>query len=249
MKRNTIALLAILTLMTFSGFAQAPDAVKPAKQPTVKEILEKYISALGGREAIEKIKSRSVTGTVELAPMGLKGTFEASAAPETRSFTRLTIAGVGDLLEGIDGKTAWAVNPIQGSRDKTGAELSQAKIINDFYREVRLDKLFPKMELKGTEKVDGRNAYVIVATADGLPAETWYFDAESGLMLRSDMTASAPEGSQPMTAFYDDYRNVDGIKMPFKIRTRTPSFEIILVSTEVKHNVPIEDSKFVRPKS
>ncbi len=256
MKFKSILIITTIFIATASVFAQKPEPVKPepantvaaAKLPPVKEILEKYVKAIGGREAIQKIKTRVSTGTIDLVPMNLKGTFEIYAAPDAKSFSKMTIAGIGDLFEGMDGKTAWAINPIQGSREKAGAELLQTKLVNDFYRDIQLDKLFPKMELKGIEKVGDRETYVVTATAEGVPAETWYFDTKTGLMLRSDVTVIAPEGNQPMRVFYEDMRPVDGVLIPFRIRTQTPQFTIVLNSTEIKHNSAIEASKFARPK-
>ena len=112
--------------------------------------------------------------------MNLKGTFEAYSAPDAKSYTKMTIAGIGDLIEGTDGKTGWSINPMQGSRDRAGAELSQAKLNNDFYRDIRLDRLFPSIEVKGIEKVGEKDAYVVTGTAEGLPSETWYFDTKTG---------------------------------------------------------------------
>lgn len=253
MKR--IIFLSLAIVLSFAGVAQAqkPDAPKPAsspqKLPTVKEILDKYVKAIGGREAISKINSRSVTGTVEILPMNLKGTFEAYSAPEGKSYSRTALTGVGDLLEGTDGKTAWVVNPFQGNREKAGAELAQSKVTNDFYRDLKLEKLFSKIELKGIEKVNETDAYVLMATAEGVPSETWYFDTKSGLMIRSDITAIAPEGNQPISFFYEDHRPVDGIMLPFRIRSQTPSFVFTMLTKDVKHGLPVDDAKFTRPKS
>ena len=256
MKMNSAAVLLILIVLVAAAPAQTPGPAKPdtakpaaaAKLPAAKEILDRYVKALGGREAIEKIKSRVASGTLELVPMNLKGTFEAYAAPDAKSYTKMTIAGVGDLIEGTDGKTAWSVNPMQGSRDRTGAELSQAKLNNDFYRDIRLEKLFPSIEVKGIEKVGEKDAYVVTGSAEGLPQETWYFDTKSGLMLRADLTAISPEGNQPLTVFYEDMKAVDGVLVPFRLRTQTPSFTIVLVSTKIEHNVAIDDAKFAKPK-
>ncbi len=79
--------------------------------PTVKKILAKYVQAIGGKKANEKIKSRMVKGTVEIAPMGIKGTFESYAAAPNKSISRVTLAGIGELVEGFDGTTAWTINP------------------------------------------------------------------------------------------------------------------------------------------
>ena len=254
MKLKSTLLLAILLTVTSTLFAQKTEPVKPAlvkpavvKLPTIQEILAKYVKAIGGREANEKIKTRMMSGTVELSPMGIKGTFETYSAGEAKSFTKMNLAGIGEMLEGSDGKSAWAINPIQGSRDKSGAELLQAKINGNFYREINLEKLFPKMELRGVEKVGEKNAYVIVATADAVPVETWYFDTATGLLLRSDMTIVSPEGNQPARVFYDEMRAIDGVVVPAKIRTQLPQFEIVMTAAEVKHGVIIEETKFAKP--
>ena len=252
MKRNIVILFAIVLSIASVAQAQKTETAKPAAPaqnlPTVKEVLDKYVKAVGGRAAIEKIKSRTLTGTVEITAMNLKGTFEAYNAPEGKSYSKTVLTGVGELLEGTDGKTAWVVNPFQGNREKTGAELTQSRLINDFYRDLNLEKLFPKMELKGIEKVGEKDAYVITATAEGVPSETWYFDTKSGLMLRSDVTAIAPEGNQPISFFFEDYRSVDGLMVAHRIRNQTPSFVMTMTVGEIKHGLPVDETKFARPK-
>jgi hypothetical protein len=161
----------------------------------------------------------------------------------------MSITGLGDLIEGYDGKTAWAINPIQGSRERTGAELLQTKLMSNFYRDVNLDKLYPKMEVKGIEKVNGKDAYVVTATPDGLPAATMYFDVQSGLIVRSDNTLIAPEGQQQVSIYIEEMKQVDGVMVPTKMRTKLPTFEMLMTVTEVKSGPTIEDAKFARPKS
>jgi len=219
-----------------------------AKMPTAQEILTKYAQALGGKTAHEKIKSRTMKGTMEIVPMGIKGSFESYAVAPNKSLTKSTLAGIGELVEGFDGQTAWTVNPLQGNRDKQGEELAQTKLINNFYREVNLAQLYPKMEQKGTEKVGEANAYVLVGTPESLTPETFYFDTKSGLLVRQDATFISPEGKTPTKTFFEDFREVDGVKLPFKMRTVMPQFEIVVTITEIKNNVAIEDSKFTKPK-
>jgi outer membrane lipoprotein-sorting protein len=112
-----------------------------------------------------------------------------------------------------------------------------------------LDKLYPKLELKGIEKVGADDAYVVVAMPDNLPTETFYFDTKSGLLVRQDTTSISPEGKTAGKTFFEDYRAVDGVKVPFKTRTILPQFEIVTTFTEVKNNVAVEDSRFVKPKA
>jgi len=225
--------------------------VKPStvKLPTVQEILAKYVQAIGGKEANEKIKSRMMKGTLELMPMGIKGTIENYTAAPNKSLNKITLSGIGEIIEGFDGQTAWSINPLQGNRDKQGEELAQTKITYKFYREINLDKIYPKMELKGTEKIGANEAYVVVGTPpENLPSETFYFDTKSGLLLRQDTTVISPEGKMPTKTFFEDVREVDGVKLPFKIRSILPQFEVTIITTEVKQNVAVEDAKFAKPK-
>lgn len=223
-------------------------SVQTAKLPAIKEVLDKYVTALGGRASNEKIKTRTMKGTIELAPMGIKGTVESHAAAPDKSYTKMNLAGIGEMIESFDGKTSWSINPLQGNRDKTGEELLQTKLVNNFYREINLDKLYTKMEVKGIEKVGDKDAYVVVGTPEGLAPETFYFDKQSGLILRADSILVSPEGKIPTKTFYEDFREVDGVKIPHKIRAVTPQFEIITIVNEIKHGAPIDDAKFAKPK-
>lgn len=261
MKLKISVLLAILFSISLNAFGQketvkaktetktADSKTAAAKMPSVGEILAKYVQAIGGRQANEKIKSRMIKGTVELMPMGVSGTFENYAAAPDKSISKVTLAGIGDLLEGFDGTTAWSINPFQGNREKQGEELAQAKIANSFNREMNLAKFYPKLELKGIEKVGAGDAYVIAGTPDNLPSDTFYFDTKSGLLVRQDTTAISPEGKVPSKTFFEDYREVDGVKIPFKTRSVLPQLEVVTTNTEVKNNVAVEDSKFAKPKA
>lgn len=257
--KNLFTIALIVTTVSIGVLAQKPDSSKPpapksaaepsaVRLPSAADVLEKYVKAIGGRDALQKFKTRYQAGTVELSPMGLKGTIESYSRSDDRSLTKVSLAGIGDILDGYDGKTAWTVNPIQGSRIKEGRELLQTKRNNIYARESSIDKIYKNVMVRGIEKVGERDVYVLVASGDGLPDDILYFDKETGLMLRSDTISITPEGEQAVKTFYDDYREVDGIKSAFKIKAITPAFEINSVITEVKYGMPIEDSKFVQPK-
>ncbi len=256
MKRIFGSLLAVMLLL-IGVSAQKPDSSKPpekkpvaapdVKLPTAKEVIDKYVKALGGREALLKHKSRVETGTVELSPMGVKGTFESYARSDNRTTTLVSLQGIGEIVEAFDGTSAWSSNPMQGSRVKEGKEMEQAKRMSQFSRDADLDKAYSKITVNRMEKVGDRDTYVVVGANDGLPDEILYFDIENGLMLRRDSVTIAPEGQMATSTFLEDYREIGGIKMPYKTRSKSASFEITTVTTDVKFDVPIEDAKFKRP--
>ena len=257
--KNTVFLATIWLITAATSFAQTPtpkpevkaSEAKPTpavKLPTVKEILDRYVQALGGREAIQKVQTRSMKGAVEIVPMGVKGTTEVYAAAPDKFHNKMMLGGIGEIIDSFDGKTAWTVNPLQGSRDKTGDELAQLKINANFHRELNFEKLYQKIEVKGIEKVGDKEAYVVTATPTGLEPQTFYFDKQTGLLLREDLMAISPEGKFPTKNYFDDYREVDGVKMPYKMRTVLPQFELVMTVTEVKNGVKIDENLFVKPK-
>ena len=266
MKLKISVLLTILFSISVNAFGQKQPVKTPdipnkpanvtkleitknkAKTPTVQKIIAKYVQAIGGKKTNEKIKTRTTKGTIELAPMGIKGTFESFTAAPEKSLTKMSLTGIGDIIEGYDGKTAWSINPISGNRDKQGVELAQAALTYNFYREVNLNTLYPKMTFKGIEKVGQNDAYVLVGVSGNLPPETFYFDTKTGLLVQQDITLETPEGKTPTKNFFEDFRDVDGVKIPFKSRSILPQFEIITILTELKQNVAVEDAKFTKPK-
>lgn len=255
MKLKTLIVASLILLVSGSILAQKPAVApvdsKPAqdsKFPAATEILANYVKSIGGREANEKIKTRISRGTVEIVGPGIKGTIESIAAAPDKSISNINLAGIGIIIEAYDGKTGWSRDPIQGSRDKAGDELLQAKLISNFHRDINMEKLYSKIEVKGVDKVAGADVYVLVATPQGLPAETLYFDQKTALLLRIDMTIISAAGNSAAQTFLDDYREVDGVKTPFKTRTVTPQFELVTVYTEIKNNAQVDDEKFAKPK-
>ncbi len=104
-----------------------------------------------------------------------------------------------------------------------------------------------KLTVKGIEKVGDRDAYLVEGTtADGY-TEKMYFDTQNGLLLRTDSEADTPQGKIPATVLTSDYREVDGVKIPFTMVEKTPTIEFTLKLDSVKHNVPIDDTKFNKP--
>ena len=248
MKRTLmIALLSFaLAAVALGQGAPKPAAdSKPAALLTADQIVDKYVQAIGGKAAIEKQTSRVSKGSFEIAAFGASGTFDAYAKAPNKTVTIINVAGFGVVQEGYDGKVAWAQDPQSGLREKSGAELATAKLEAEFFRDSKIKQLYPKIVVKGKDKVNDKEVYVLEATPVESSVETWYFDAQTGFMLRLDAEREGPQGKQAVQSFMDNYKEVDGIKLPFNLRQVTPQFTIDIKIEEVKHNVPIEDRKSV----
>lgn len=244
--KRTLTTLVLCSLMVVAAFGQAVQQ-KPADLPTADQILDKYVQMLGGKAALEKITSTASKGTFEIPAFGATGTAEVWEKAPNKTALKLDIPGFGLVLEGFNGTVAWSQDPQSGLREKTGAELAATKLDADFYKPLRLKQLYPKIVLKGKEKVGDKDAYVLTATPAEGAAETWYFDATSGLLVRMDLERESPQGKMAVQVFQEDYKEVDGIKIPHTVRQVTSAFTITIKLDEVKHNVAIDDTKFNKP--
>lgn len=229
--------------------AEAKPEAKPAAAdlPSVDKILEKYVTALGGKAAIEKLSSRVAKGSFELPAMGASGTFEAFGKAPNKSGSKVEIAGFGEIRNGFDGTTGWAQDPMSGLRVMSGAELAATKLDAEFFKDLKMKELYKQLVVKGKEKVGSAEAFVVEATpAEGSP-EKYYFDAATGLLLRQDTERETPQGKMAIETTFEDYRVVDGVQVWHTMKQNTPAFAITMKVTEVKHNVAIEDAKFAKP--
>ena len=217
-----------------------------AALPKADEVIDKFVAATGGEAAYKKANTYQIKGTMEIPAAGIKGTFESFQKAPNKSAVFINIPGLGQMVEIVDGSKAWASDPIQGTREKTGEELTQAKMDADFYRFARLKELFPKRETKGVEKIEGADAYAIVLTA-GDVSQTYYFDQKTNLLLRVDQVAVTPEGKIPVQTYLSDYRKFEGVLMPYTMRVDTSSGGFLFKTEEIKSNVAIDDAKFAKP--
>jgi carboxyl-terminal processing protease len=203
--------------------------------PRVRPLLEKFVEAVGGREAFARLSTRVSKGTFEGTSAGLKldGTIEILEKSPDKSVTLISVPGAGVMRRGFTGEYGYQQIPLMGFRRIEGAELDELKLTSNFNWMINLERLYPKMTLKGTAESGGAQLQIVEAeTAAGLPA-TLYFDARTGLLVRRDRI------------YFEDYREVDGIKLPFTVRDDLSVVHL----TEVTHNQPIDDTRFAEEKN
>jgi len=218
-------------------------------QPTIDQILDNYVRAIGGEQNIKRFDPLSVKGTLVIK--GKNGTFEVySKAPNKAVSSMQVIENASwKMSEGFDGSVGWFSTPQTGVRLKSGQELSIAARSADYYGVLKLKEFYPKMTLRGEQLIGNRQSYVVEADPGDGSLKRMYFDLETGLLLRSDLEADSTQGRRISAWYYEDYRDVDGIKYAFTRRQPDPtSGDTVYRATEVRFGVPIEDSRFTRPE-
>jgi zinc protease len=234
-----------LALLCGAALASAQPP-KPAAL-TAEQILERSIAATGGREAIEKVTSTQAKGTLEIGTQHMHAAIELYAKAPAQRLIVTMIEGFGEVRQGCDGKTAWTEDPSRGLRELAGAEKDETLRECAFNAELKWRELYPKVVLAGKENVGGRDAYkIVMRPASGKPV-TRFFDAETFLLIRQVSSRDTSQGSLVIQADMSDYRDVDGIKMPFLTKQTMPIAEVTIQLLEVKNNVALEDARFAKP--
>jgi len=219
----------------------------PSSTPSVDQIIEKYVQALGGKAALEKLTSRVAKGTFVMDQFPGEASEEIYEKAPNKQLAITDAPSFGVVKRGFNGTAGWQDMQQTGLQDITGQQLGAMKRYSDFYREIKLKEIYPKMTVKGKEAVNGKDAYVVEATPDDGPAEIMYFDADSALLVRLQTEGEGPNGKVNVDSTFDDYREVDGVKVPYLIHQSFGEFSFTIKLTDVKHNVEIDDAKFDKP--
>lgn len=240
--KYVIATIAIGLLLVVHAAPQSSDSSKSL--PTIDQVLEKYIRAIGGREANEKIKTRIATGVWDNVTRGVRFPIEIySKAPDKRVEILDASENRGFTGRGSDGTNGWSMNMTEtGLRQLEGAEFAMIQRESDFYRALRLDRLYKRLSVTAKENIEDRDVFVVQAIPETGSPEKLYFDSASGLLFRRDVVY----GKTPVHHYFEDYKDIDGIKLPFTLRSEGP-IKLVIRLNEIKHNVAIDDTKFKSP--
>jgi hypothetical protein len=223
---------------------EAEEAKKEADDPSADALMEKYVKAVGGSTAIDKIASRAMKGTITFGDRNVPIDIYAKDPDKRISYTHTPD---GDSVTAFDGHQGWLGFPGRPPREMHGPDIDGASIDADLHFASHLKSMFSKAEVHGTENIEGHEAYRVVGDRSDKPPLELYFDEQSGLLLRLVRFAETPLGLLPTQIDYADYRDAGGVKIPFRWTLARPSGRFTIQATEVKVNVPVDDAQFARP--
>jgi zinc protease len=229
--------------------APAPAAAaSTAPLPSADQVLDNYVKAIGGRDAWMKVKSRVSTGTIDVPAFNVTGTLEVHQKAPDKVLSQAVIAGQA-YRHGSDGTMSWSDDPQNGIKEESGKAAAASKREADFYHPLDLRKVYSKLTVTGAEKVGAHDTYVVEAVTDDGVTDKLYFDAKTGLLVRSVSHHPGPDGNDAIyTADVEDYRDVDGLKIPFVSHQSSDQAAYTVTFTDVKQNVDLSDDQFAKPK-
>lgn len=218
--------------------APAPVAV------TADQILDKYVAAVGGAAALHKISSRVSKGSISFG--GHETPIEVFAkAPDKRM--SVTHSERGDSITAFDGQVGWLGNNGHLTHEMSATEEDASRLDADFYFPTHIKEIFTSFRVGRPDKIGDHAVYVLSCMRQGQPPVRLYFDQSSGLLVRQVRYADTPVGRNPTQIDYADYREVDGVKIPFRWTLARVNGRFTIQIREAQQNVPIEDAKFAEP--
>ncbi|MEP6832736.1 MAG: hypothetical protein ABJB74_05045 [Gemmatimonas sp.] len=221
---RSVAVVAAL-LMPFVSAAQTV--------PSADDVIARHVAAIGGKDAVLRVKSIKNSGKLDMPSAGISATMESASAPN-RSFMRMTIPGIGDIKSGYDGTVAWEVNPMRGPRIKTDKEKVSAQEDADFYGTM----LFPKERYLSTENVGavdfgGEKTWQVKTVLKSGKVINEFFSVATGLRVGSSSTQESQAGTMNVVTIESEYKQFGAIKLSTRNEMTTGAQKVVVTLTQV----------------
>jgi photosynthetic reaction center cytochrome c subunit len=225
------------------------DVIPAAKDARpVDEVFEKFVQAIGGRQRVSGLTSYAAKGTsAGYGPEGTRPMEIFAKAPNQRTMILHTLDG--DSTTTFDGRSAWSAVPHKPVPvlALAGSELDGIRLDAELMFPARIKDTLSSWRVGLPAEIDDKPVQVVQGSRPGGVLATFYFDSESGLLTRLVRYASSRVGRLPTQIDYSDYRDVNGVKVPFRLKITWLDGQEDVTLTDVQLNVPVDAAKFARP--
>lgn len=240
--------LGICLLLTLPLAAQAPAKPEsaPAGLPEARDVIERHIKAIGGRDALMAHSSRHVKGTMTIPASGMSGSFEIFEARPNKGVMMMNLAGVGEMNEGFNGTIGWSVNPVTGPSLLQGKLLEEKKLDSDFFGDLQPEKRYSS--IKTLERVDfeGRPCYKVQLVRKDGGADIQFYDVATGLRAGTVVRRESQLGAMDATLVESDYKPFGKMLVATKTTTTMMGVQQVLTVTDVQFD-KVDPSVFEPP--
>ncbi|MGA2215020.1 MAG: photosynthetic reaction center cytochrome c subunit family protein [Bryobacteraceae bacterium] len=231
------------------------DIIPKDPQPLVsaEQVLDKYIQVLGGAQKLAGLTSFIATGTQEgYVDVKGGGQFQIFAKAPDRRTVQIRFPDApdrGDQTRSFDGKIGWVTTPraLLGEYQVFGSELDGLKLDAELAFPGQIKQVLSSLRVGYNETIDGKEVQVVQGNGPRGLLATLFFDKSSGLLVRLIRYSRTPIGRVPTQVDYYDYRDVNGIKFPFKYKFSWLDGRDSFTISSVQTNVPIDEGKFGKP--
>ncbi|HEX8560944.1 MAG TPA: c-type cytochrome [Pyrinomonadaceae bacterium] len=229
-----------------AGGAHTAAAASRPELPTVQQVFDRYVAAVGAPAAVARFQTQAVKGTIT-GPQGRAQNYEVTVKGADR-FLLVTEGQQGKVTQALNGPAGWILTPREG-RALNPLELANARRSAESLAVLKFTPA-ATMRVGGRRKVGDRDAIVVIDRPSEMVQRRYFFDAETGLLVRVVTLTDAVLNQIPEQVDYEDYRDVEGVKMPFTVRFSSvvPLLNQTRAVAEVRPGVAVEDALFAMPK-
>jgi photosynthetic reaction center cytochrome c subunit len=218
--------------------------------PSADQVLDKYIQALGGVQRLASLTSFVARGTYQGYDDPEKRAAEIYAkAPDERTIVVHT--GNGDSTSAYDGHSGWIAAPDTDQpmpvMTLTGGDLQGAKVDASVSFPAGIKQAFSRWIVGLPATINDRDVQVVQGSNPGESPVKFYFDQQSGLLVRVLRYTNLPVGLNPTQIDYADYRDVSGIKLPFRWTVTWTDGRSVTELNQVQLNAAIDAARFAKP--
>lgn len=241
-----LAAPSLAAAQTSGGDSAVAQAAETQDLPAATTIIDRYVEAVGGVEAIKGQEARRATGVIEAPAQGLSGDVEVVAAPPDKFRLKVVIGGLGEVQSGYDGTTGWLIHPAFGPMVLDGRMLQQTRQQADMFSMLHPDRFVKSMETVERTDFDGRECYKVKVVTQWDEEYFEFFEVESGLLAGSVRKQATPMGEIEATTTLSDYEEVDGVLLPTRTVQTTMGIEQVVTIDEIE-TVEVEEDAFALP--
>jgi hypothetical protein len=244
------ALAAPSTVLIAQATQQTPppaaNAEAPAPLPEARTIIDRHIELIGGRKAILGHTSTRATGTMSAPAQGMSGNFEVFAAAPNKALMKITIAGIGEMVEVFDGTHGWSTSAMTGPMLAQGKELEQKRLDADYYSDLHDPARYESIRTVEKTTFDGRPCYKIRIVRKNGDEDLEFYDVAGGLKAGAIISREIPMGKITSTVTAGDYRKFGDILQPTTMRQSAMGIEQVLTFTGIEYDT-VDPAVFAMP--
>jgi hypothetical protein len=239
---NIIGLIALLLALAASG-----QSLEGPAAPSAEAVLDHMAAASGSQEAFDAVEARVSRGRMEIAGTGISGSLTVYEQRGGSSLAVFEAPALGSVRSGTNGEIAWEVSDVAGPRLLEGGERTFALRSAMLDASHRWRELYSAFRLTGSAVVDDTPCWELEITPNHGPVETWCVAVDSGFLLRHSMIMESALGDIPVESTFSDFREVDGITIPFTTVQRMLTQEVVTTIDSVERNPDLPADIFEIP--
>ena len=216
-----------------------------ATLPSAQQVVEKYLAAVGGKSAVGKLTSLSEKGNMH--GFGGRETpidIYTKAPGERASIAHMPM---GESVTAVNQQAGWLGMGNRPAREMSGTDANGYRLEAAFALVPNLEQMFEKLRVEKPEKIGDRDTLLVVGMREGQPPVRLNFDQQNGLLLRLTRYTQTALGRNPVQIDFADYRDLDGVKIPYRWTLGRPNGRFTIQIEQAQANVPIDDAKFTMP--